>query len=102
MRNFPAFLVLPVAAFLSAQKPTPPRPIPAQPIQTAPVAQKPAPSGPRLPGTNAFHTVFDRDAAGRHDGNAYLLMYLSSAIYPEMLDRLTRRNLGAATTRRRC
>jgi hypothetical protein len=94
MRNLAASLVLPVAAFLSAQKPTPPRPIPARTIQTAPVAPQPAPTGPRLPGTNAFHTVFDRDATGRHDGNAYLLMYLSSAIYPEMLDRLTRRDLN--------
>ena len=97
MRHLPCTMLLPFAAFLAAQTPNPTRPIPPRPVPGAPIAAakpvQPAPTGPRLQGTNAFRSVFDANATGRHDGNAYLLMYLSSAIYPEMLDKLTRRNL---------
>src|SRR5262245_55410733 len=81
-------LVLPLAASLPAQAPSPARP-PA-PARAAGAAAAPAAAaaGPRLPGTNAFHTVFSRNASARHDGNAYLLMYLSAVVYPEMLDKL--------------
>jgi len=90
------FRLLPLllAATLAAQG-TPPSPRPAQPRTAAhPAIAAPAhPAASPLPGTNAFHTVFDRNATARSDGNAYLLMFLSSVVYPELLDKLTRRDL---------
>ncbi|MCC6669534.1 MAG: hypothetical protein IT458_00620 [Planctomycetes bacterium] len=47
-----------------------------------------------LRGTNAFHTAFRANATKRCDANAYLLAYLSLAMYPEYLDLLAPENLN--------
>jgi len=45
-------------------------------------------------GKNAFNTVFDENAVGRHDGNAYLLTYLVTLIFPENLDLMSSSSRG--------
>jgi hypothetical protein len=86
--------VLPFAAVLAAQNPSP-RPA-TPPVRPPAVAAAPAakPVAKPLPGTDAFRKVFDANASARSDGNAYLLMYLSAVVYPELLDLLTNRNLN--------
>lgn len=84
-------LLASAAAF--AQKPRTPRP--ATPIgrqpAVAPVASQP--TAAPLPGTDAFHRVFQPSANGRSDANAYMLGYLATAIYPAFLDEMVRQDL---------
>jgi lipase (class 3) len=55
----------------------------------------PASAGDAPPrGANVFTTAFRHDAAGRNDLNAYLLMYLTTLIYPEHLDEVAAADLS--------